>query len=156
MVDAVICEPIRTPVGAFGGGLRDVPAQDLAATVVRELVARTRSTATNVDVWPSGTATPTMDAPASGRVAALHAGLDVSVPGMQIDRRCGSGLQAVLQAAMTVQTGGAMLVLAGGAESMSRAALLTPAALGRDDRQRGVQGLAGRRPGDRRRRHHPV
>ena len=62
-----------------------------------------------------------MDAPAIGRVAALDAGLEVTVPGIQVDRRCGSGLQAVLYAAMAVQTGGASLVLAGGAESMSGA-----------------------------------
>lgn len=122
MVDAVICEPLRTPVGGLGGGLRDVPAQALATTVLRELVARTGITSDDVDDVVFGHCYPTMDAPAIGRVAALDAGLDVTVPGIQIDRRCGSGLQAVLYAAMTVQTGGASLVLAGGAESMSRAA----------------------------------
>lgn len=122
MVDAVLCEPLRTPVGAFGGGLRDVSAQDLASTVLRELVARTGITSDDVEDVAFGHCYPTMDAPAIGRVAALDAGLDVTVPGIQIDRRCGSGLQAVLYAAMMVQTGGASLVLAGGAESMSRAA----------------------------------
>ncbi len=122
MVDAVICEPLRTPVGGLGGSLRDVPAQSLATTVLRELVARTEITSDDVDDVVFGHCYPTMDAPAIGRVAALDAGLDVTVPGIQIDRRCGSGLQAVLYAAMTVQTGGASLVLAGGAESMSRAA----------------------------------
>lgn len=122
MVDAVICEPLRTPVGGLGGGLRDVPAQDLAATVLRELVARTGVTSSDVDDVVFGHCYPTMDAPAIGRVAALDAGLEVTVPGIQVDRRCGSGLQAVLYAAMMVQTGGASLVLAGGAENMSRAA----------------------------------
>lgn len=98
MTDAVICEPVRTPVGAFAGGLRDVPVQDLAATVVRELVARTRITSADVDDVVFGRCYPTMDAPAIGRVAALDAGLDVDVPGIQVDRRCGSGLQAVLYA----------------------------------------------------------
>jgi acetyl-CoA C-acetyltransferase len=64
---------------------------------------------------------PTMDAPAIGRVAALDAGLPVTASGLQIDRRCGSGLQAVLYAAMQVQSGASDLVLAGGAESMSNA-----------------------------------
>ena len=125
MVDAVICEPVRTPVGGFGGALRDVPVQDLAATVVRELVARTGITSADVDDVVFGHCYPTMDAPAIGRVAALDAGLDIDVPGVQVDRRCGSGLQAVLYAAMAVQTGGASLVLAGGAESMSGASFYT-------------------------------
>jgi acetyl-CoA acetyltransferase len=64
---------------------------------------------------------PTMDAPALGRVIALDAGLPIDVPGLQIDRRCGSGLQAVIYAAMQVATGASEIVLAGGAESMSSA-----------------------------------
>ena len=64
---------------------------------------------------------PNGEAPAIGRIAALDAGLGVHVPGLQIDRRCGSGLQAVIDAAMRVQTGAAELVIAGGAESMSQA-----------------------------------
>ena len=127
MTDAVICEPIRTPVGGFGGALRDVAVQELGATVVRELVRRTGITADDVDDVIFGHCYPTMDAPAIGRVAALDAGLEVTVPGMQVDRRCGSGLQAVLYAAMAVQTGGASLVLAGGAESMSGASYFTSA-----------------------------
>jgi acetyl-CoA C-acetyltransferase len=125
--EAVVCEPIRTPVGGFGGSLRDVRAQELGATVIRELVRRTGVTADQIDDVVFGHCYPTMDAPAIGRVAALDAGLDVSVPGLQIDRRCGSGLQAVLYAAMSVASGGASLVLAGGAESMSGASYFTDA-----------------------------
>jgi acetyl-CoA C-acetyltransferase len=121
MRDAVICEPLRTPVGGFGGALRDVPAHELAATVIRALVERTALPPDSVDDVVLGHCYPTMDAPAIGRVAALDAGLPVTVPGLQIDRRCGSGLQAVLYAAMQVQSGVAELVLAGGAESMSSA-----------------------------------
>jgi acetyl-CoA C-acetyltransferase len=121
MRDAVICEPLRTPVGGFGGALRDVPAHELAATVIRALMERTGLPPDSVDDVVLGHCYPTMDAPAIGRVAALDAGLPVTVPGMQIDRRCGSGLQAVLYAAMQVQSGVAELVLAGGAESMSSA-----------------------------------
>src|SRR5687768_13491728 len=119
--DAVICEPLRTPVGGFGGSLRDVTPQELAATVIRALVDRTGLPPDSVDDVVLGHCYPTMDAPAIGRVAALDAGLPVTVPGLQIDRRCGSGLQAVLYAAMQVQSGVAELVLAGGAESMSSA-----------------------------------
>jgi acetyl-CoA C-acetyltransferase len=121
MRDVVICEPVRTPVGGFGGVLRDVPAHELAATVIRGLLERTGLPGDAVDEVVLGQAYPTMDAPAIGRVAALDAGLPVTTPGIQIDRRCGSGLQAVLQAAMHIQTGVSTLVLAGGAESMSNA-----------------------------------
>jgi acetyl-CoA C-acetyltransferase len=121
MRDAVICEPLRTPVGGFGGSLRDVPAHTLAATVIAALVERTGLDGAVVDDVVLGHCYPSMDAPAIGRVAALDAGLPVTAGGIQVDRRCGSGLQAVLYAAMQVQTGAAEMVLAGGAESMSSA-----------------------------------
>jgi acetyl-CoA C-acetyltransferase len=121
MRDAVICEPVRTPVGGFGGSLRDVPAHELAATVIRGLLERTALPPDAVDDVVLGHCYPTMDAPAIGRVAALDAGLPVTVTGLQLDRRCGSGLQAVLYAAMQVQAGASDVVLAGGAESMSNA-----------------------------------
>jgi acetyl-CoA acetyltransferase family protein len=119
--DAVICEPLRTPVGRFGGVLRDVGAASLAATVIRELVARTGLRGEHVDDVIMGQCYASGEAPAIGRVAALDAGLGVDVPGLQIDRRCGSGLQAVVYGCMQVQTGAAELVLAGGADSMSQA-----------------------------------
>jgi acetyl-CoA C-acetyltransferase len=119
--DAVICEPLRTAVGRFGGVFAAVPAAALAATVVGELVRRTGLPAGEVDDVILGQCYPNGEAPAIGRVAALDAGLPVEVPGFQLDRRCGSGLQAVLLAAMQVQTGVADLVIAGGAESMSQA-----------------------------------
>ena len=118
---AVICEPLRTPVGGFGGSLRDVPAVDLAATVIRTLMERTGLPPDEVDEVILGHCYPTMDAPAIGRVAALDAGLPVTATGIQVDRRCGSGLQSVLYAAMQVQTGVSEVVLAGGTESMSNA-----------------------------------
>jgi acetyl-CoA C-acetyltransferase len=121
MREAVICEPLRTPVGGFGGSLRDVQAHTLASTVIRALMERTGLAPDAVDDVLLGHCYPTMDAPAIGRVAALDAGLPVTVTGLQIDRRCGSGLQAVLYAAMQVQSGVSELVLAGGAESMSNA-----------------------------------
>ncbi|MGI9208630.1 MAG: acetyl-CoA C-acetyltransferase [Rhodococcus sp. (in: high G+C Gram-positive bacteria)] len=121
MNDVVICEPLRTPVGRFGGVLKDIAPEDLAATVIRELVARTGITGSDVDDVILGQASPSGENPAIGRIAALNSGLGVDVPGLQVDRRCGSGLQAVLQAVMQVQSGGSDLVLAGGAESMSQA-----------------------------------
>ncbi|QKT12561.1 acetyl-CoA C-acetyltransferase [Rhodococcus sp. W8901] len=121
MSDAVICEPLRTPVGRFGGVFRDVPPEDLAATVITELVTRTGISGADIDDVILGQASPGGEAPAIGRIAALNAGLGVDVPGLQVDRRCGSGLQAIIQAVMQVQSGGSDLVLAGGVESMSQA-----------------------------------
>jgi acetyl-CoA C-acetyltransferase len=121
MREVVVCEPLRTPVGGFGGVLREVPAHALAATVIRALLDRTGIAPDTVDDVLLGHCYPTMDAPAIGRVAALDAGLPVTATGLQIDRRCGSGLQAVLYAAMQVRSGVSDVVLAGGAESMSNA-----------------------------------
>ena len=120
MREAVICEPLRTPVGRFGGVLRDVPAAELASTVVRALLARTGVPPEAVDDVLLGQCYPNGEAPAIGRVAALDAGLPVTVAGCQVDRRCGSGLQSVISAAMQVATGASDVVVAGGAESMSQ------------------------------------
>jgi acetyl-CoA C-acetyltransferase len=121
MREAVICEPVRTPVGRYNGAISGVTAPELGAIVVRELMRRTGLAPSDVDDLVLGHCYPTMDAPAIGRVVALDAGLGVGVPGVQLDRRCGSGLQAVINAAMAVQTGAQDLVLAGGVESMSNA-----------------------------------
>jgi acetyl-CoA C-acetyltransferase len=121
MRQAMICEPVRTPVGRYGGVFKDIPATLLAETVLRDLVRRTGIQGSDIDDVIFGQCYPNGEAPAIGRVAALDAGLGVHVPGLQIDRRCGSGLQAVIDAAMRVQTGAADLVIAGGAESMSQA-----------------------------------
>jgi acetyl-CoA C-acetyltransferase len=119
MRDVVVCSPVRTPVGRFGGVLRDVSAAELAATVIRALVDRTGVDPADVSDVILGHCYPSGEAPAIGRVAALDAGLPVEVGGIQIDRRCGSGLQAVINAVMQVATGASEIVIAGGAESMS-------------------------------------
>jgi acetyl-CoA C-acetyltransferase len=100
---------------------RDIPAVELAEIVIRELVRRTHIDPALIDDVIFGQCYPNGEAPAIGRVAALDAGLGVHIPGLQLDRRCGSGLQAVIDSAMRVQTGVAELVIAGGAESMSQA-----------------------------------
>jgi acetyl-CoA C-acetyltransferase len=120
MREAVICEPVRTAVGRFGGVFRNVPAADLAATVIRGLLDRTAIGPDDIDDVLLGQCYPNSEAPAIGRVAALDAGLPVEVTGLQLDRRCGSGLQAIVYAAMQVQTGASDVVLAGGVESMSQ------------------------------------
>jgi acetyl-CoA C-acetyltransferase len=123
MRDALICEPLRTPVGRFGGMFRDVPVTNLATTVLKAVIERGKLPVDQIDDVLLGQGYANGEAPALGRVAALDAGLPVEVPGLQIDRRCGSGLQAVIEAGMQVQTGAADLVLAGGAESMSQTEL---------------------------------
>ncbi len=120
MREALICEPLRTPVGRFGGIFREVSVTELATTVITAVRQRTGLPAEAIDDVLLGQAYSNGEAPALGRVAALDAGLPVEVPGLQVDRRCGSGLQAVIDGAMMVQTGAADLVLAGGAESMSQ------------------------------------
>jgi acetyl-CoA C-acetyltransferase len=121
MREAVICEPLRTAVGGFGGVYRDVPVSALASRVIGELLERTSLPSEAVEDVILGQGYPNGEAPALGRVAALDAGLPVEVPGLQVDRRCGAGLQAVMLACMEVQTGACELALAGGAESMSQA-----------------------------------
>ncbi len=128
MRDAVICEPLRTPVGRFGGQFRSLSAQHLGTVVVKELIARTGIPAALVDDVIFAQCYPTMDAPALGRVVGLDAGLPVEIGGIQLDRRCGSGLQAVIYAAMQVATGASDMVIAGGAESMSNAPFYSTAA----------------------------
>ncbi|QDQ95870.1 acetyl-CoA C-acetyltransferase [Rhodococcus sp. WB9] len=125
MRDVVICEPLRTPVGRFGGVFKDITPQSLAATVITALVERTGIEGSQIDDVILGQASPGGEAPALGRIAALDAGLGIDVPGMQVDRRCGSGLQAVITAVLQVASGGNDLVLAGGAESMSQAEFYT-------------------------------
>jgi acetyl-CoA C-acetyltransferase len=119
MSDVVICEPVRTPVGRFGGVLAPLSAVDLASNLLTELVRRTGLEEGDVDDVVLGQCYANGESPAIGRIAALDAGLGTGVPGIQIDRRCGSGLQAVLYAAGQVATGAAKVVVAGGAESMS-------------------------------------
>jgi len=119
MRDAVVCEPLRTPVGRYGGVLKPLSAAALAAAVIRALCDRAGLESGDVDDVVFGQGYPNGEAPAIGRVAALDAGLGVEVSGLQLDRRCGSGLQAVCYAAMQVQTGVSDLVIAGGVESMS-------------------------------------
>jgi acetyl-CoA C-acetyltransferase len=116
---AAIVAPVRTAVGTFGGSLRNVPVETLTTAVIKAVLARTRIDPGRIDDVVFAQSYANSETPCIGRWAALHAGLPVSVPGLQIDRRCGSGLQSVVTAAMMVQSGAADVVLAGGVESMS-------------------------------------
>ncbi|WP_169566352.1 acetyl-CoA C-acetyltransferase [Sneathiella limimaris] len=119
--DVVICEPVRTPVGRFGGQFKDLQAHELGRIVLEGLADRCEGLKEMTDDVIFAQCYPSMDAPAVGRVAALDAGFPITTGGYQIDRRCGSGLQAVVNAVMQVATGGASVVIAGGNESMSNA-----------------------------------
>ena len=122
MREAVICEPVRTPIGRYGGMFKSLTAVDLGVAALKGLLDRTGMPHDAVEDVILGHCYPSSEAPAIGRVVALDAGLPVTVPGMQIDRRCGSGLQAVIQAYLQVGSGNNDLVIAGGAESMSNVA----------------------------------
>ena len=105
MTRGAIVAPVRTAVGRFGGTLRPVPAEELAATVIRAVVARSGIDPERIEDVVMAQSYANSEAPCIGRWAALDAGLPIAVPGLQIDRRCGGGLQAVATAAMMVQTG---------------------------------------------------
>ncbi|HUE35426.1 MAG TPA: acetyl-CoA C-acetyltransferase [Mycobacterium sp.] len=122
MREAVICEPVRTPIGRYGGMFKSQTAVDLGVAALKGLLERTGLTPEAVQDVVLGHCYPSSEAPAIGRVVALDSGLPVTVPGMQVDRRCGSGLQAVIQACLQVGNGDHDLVVAGGCESMSNVA----------------------------------
>lgn len=121
--DVYVVDAVRTPIGKFGGALSSVRPDDLAAHVVRALVDRTPELdPARIDDVVLGAANGAgEDNRDVARMAALLAGLPVSVPGVTVNRLCGSGLEAVIQAARAVALGDASIVVAGGVESMSRA-----------------------------------
>src|ERR1700759_2921986 len=126
MREAVICEPVRTPIGRYGGMFKSLTAVDLGVAALRGLLDRTGLAPDAVQDVILGHCYPNSEAPAIGRVIALDSGLPVTGPGMQVDRRCGSGLQAVLQASLQISSGDHDLAVAGGAESMSNVAFYSP------------------------------
>jgi len=119
MKRAAIVSPLRTPVGAYGGALKGVPVEELGATVAREIVRRTGLDPARIDDVVFAQSYTNGETPCTGRWVALQADFPIEVAGMQLDRRCGGGVQALATAAMMVQTGAADVVMAGGVESMS-------------------------------------
>jgi len=116
---AAIVAPLRTPVGTFGGSLRPLAVEVLGAHVVNAVLNKSGLDPARIDDIVFAQSYANSETPCVGRWIGLQAGLPVEIPGMQLDRRCGGGLQAVLSAAMMVQTGAADVVVAGGVESMS-------------------------------------
>ena len=123
MTDAYICDAIRTPIGRYGGALKDVRADDLGAVPIRALIERNRDVdwAAIDDVIYGCANQAGEDNRNVARMSALLAGLPIDVPGSTINRLCGSGMDAVGSAARAIKSGEAALMLAGGVESMTRA-----------------------------------
>lgn len=117
---AAIVAPLRSPIGRFGGALRDLPVEDLGGAVIKAVLARSDIDPAVIEDVVFAQSYANSETPCIGRWLALSAGLPIEVPGLQLDRRCGGGLQAIVTAAMMVESGACDVVLAGGVESMSR------------------------------------
>ena len=130
MTEAFICDAVRTPIGRYGGALARVRPDDLGAVPIAALLKRNPSLdpAAVEDVLLGCANQAGEDNRNVARMAALLAGLPVTVPGVTVNRLCGSGLETVAQAARSVRTGEAQLLIAGGVESMSRAPFVMPKA----------------------------
>ena len=122
---ALLIDGVRSPFGRYGGGLAGVRADDLLAAVIAALVARTKIPAERIDEVIAGCANQAGDDNRNvARMAALLSGLPITVPGVTVNRLCGSGMQAIADGARLIATGEAELVIAGGVEQMSRAPLV--------------------------------
>ncbi|MEB3198826.1 MAG: thiolase family protein [Candidatus Sericytochromatia bacterium] len=125
MPEAVIVAAVRTPIARYGGALKDVRPDDLAALVIREAVARAGIAPDSVEDVVFGCSNQAgEDNRNVARMAALLAGLPIGVPGQTVNRLCGSGLQAIITAAHAIRAGEGEVFLAGGVESMTRAPLV--------------------------------
>ena len=126
MRDAVIVDAVRTPIGKYAGVLKDVRPDDLLAHVIARLVERTRIPVGAIEDVYAGCANQAgEDNRNVARMAALIAGLPIEIPGATVNRLCGSGLEAVNDAARAIQTDSGDVFIAGGVESMTRAPLVT-------------------------------
>ncbi|MEU7501793.1 thiolase family protein [Streptomyces griseofuscus] len=128
MRDVYIVDAVRTPIGRYNGALAPVRPDDLAAHVIRELLARTPALDPSLieDVYFGNANGAGEENRNVARMAALLAGLPTSVPGVTVNRLCASGLEAVIQAARAIACGDARIALAGGVESMTRAPYVMP------------------------------
>ncbi|KOO51611.1 thiolase family protein [Viridibacillus arvi] len=121
MKNVVIIDSVRTAIGKMGGSFKAVEADHLAAKVIQEILLRTGLEKNEVDEVILGQAKQSTDSPNLARLALLRAGLPVEVPGYTVHRQCGSGLQAINNAALQIMSGLSEVIIAGGAESMSTA-----------------------------------
>ena len=126
MENVVIVAGVRTPIGGYGGSLRDIPVYRLASLVLNEAVRRAKIESRWVDDVIMGQSYQNGECANGARMALLDAGWPTEVPGVTLDRRCCSGLDAIFFGVMKIQTGNADIVVAGGMESMSQAELYIP------------------------------
>ena len=122
--DVVLCEPVRTGIGAYNGSLKGVPATELGATAIRETLGRAGLDGARIDTVVMGNVIQAGNRMNPARQAAIGGGLPVSVPAMTVNRVCGSGAQAIVTAAQEVWLGQADATIAGGMENMDRAPYL--------------------------------
>jgi acetyl-CoA C-acetyltransferase len=126
--DIVLCSPVRTPIGTYGGALKDTPAPDLGAAVIRETLRRSRLAADVIDSVVMGQVIQAGARMNPARQAAIGSGLPVHVPALTVNRVCGSGAQAIASAALEIAAGYAEVAIAGGMENMDQAPYLVPGA----------------------------
>ena len=126
MKDVVIASGVRTPIGSYGGSLRDVPVYKLASLALNQAAAKINLDPAKVDDVVMGHAYQSGECANGARMALLDAGWPDTVPGVVLDRRCCSGLDAVFFGVMKIQTDNADIIVAGGMESMSQAELYIP------------------------------
>ncbi len=124
--EIVLCAPVRTPIGAYGGTLKETPAPELGAAVVRETLRRSGLAADKIDAVVLGTVIQAGVKMNPARQAAIGGGLPVTVPALTVNRVCGSGAQAIASAALEIAAGYANAVIAGGMENMDQAPHLVP------------------------------
>ncbi len=126
MENVVILSCVRTPIGAYGGAMKDIPVYRLGSLVLNEAVRRAGIEAAAVDDVIMGTSYQNGECANGARMAVLDAGWPDTVPGVVIDRRCCSGVESIFYGALQIQTGNAEIIVAGGMDSMSQAELYIP------------------------------
>ena len=126
--DIVLCAPVRTPIGSYGGSLKETPASALGAAVICETLHRSGLAAEAVDTVVMGHVIQAGTRMNPARQAAIGGGLPVQVPALTVNRVCGSGAQAIATAALEIAAGYAAAAVAGGMENMDQAPYLVPAA----------------------------
>ena len=124
--EVVICNPVRTAIGTYGGSLKEVPAPDLGAAVIREALKRSGLSANKVQTLVMGNVIQAGVKMNPARQAGIGAGLPVEVPALTVNRVCGSGAQGVVSAALEIWSGMIDCAIAGGMENMDRAPYLLP------------------------------
>jgi len=124
--DIVLCSPVRTPIGSYGGVFKDTPASELGAGVIRETLRRAGLSVDLIDTVVMGQVIQAGARMNPARQAAIGAGLPVQVPALTVNRVCGSGAQAIATAALEIAAGYSSLAIAGGMENMDQAPYLLP------------------------------